>query len=121
MAQDKSFRLRLNAEDLQRWRREARGKSLAEWIREKCNQGDIAAVDAVMAGSEVIEEFTGEVYVSAAAPRRAICEHSYGAFECPFSTCRNSKWQHGAPPLCKHGRAQGQKCWQCDAKWGFPC
>lgn len=93
MDKDKSFRLRINAEDLERWRREARGKPLAEWIRGKCNRGDIADVDALLQGSEVIEEPTGKVYVPAAVKR---------------------------VEKCRHGKQKGELCYRCDAKWGYP-
>lgn len=95
MEKDKSFRLRVNAEDLERWRREARGKPLAEWIRGQCDRGDIAAVDSLLQRSEVIEEPIGKVYVPAAAVKRVA--------------------------KCRHGKQRGDLCYKCDVKWGYPC
>lgn len=91
---DTTFKLRINTEDLERWRREARGKYLAEWIRGKCNGGDIAAVDALLQRSEVIEEPTGKVYVPAPVKR---------------------------VEKCRHGKQRGELCYKCDVKWGYPC
>jgi hypothetical protein len=66
---------------------------LAEWIRERCNAGDKAAVDAVMERSEVIEEPPGEVYVPAQKP---------------------------IVKACPHHKQKGELCYRCDPRWGFP-
>ena len=81
-----TFKLRLSAEEMGEWKRKAAegGKSLALWIREKCNEG-------VVLSRGVESRPTGIL----TAPAQPVIAGARKIRQCP------------------HGIGSGYRCWQC--------
>lgn len=95
--------MRVSEEELKDWRAKAEkeGQSLAQWIRERCN-------DEVMQPNVAIPTDAGRKFIadrvaveSAGIVEKAavrggkveVCSHNYGAKACPIPGCENYKWR----------------------------
>ena len=93
------IQIRVDAHDLGEWQKRAsgEGKSLSEWMRERCNQDreDMPRLPEVRVGRRSV------------VSRLPVAGGAEAAAECvPVE-------EHPKVASCKHGRPRGFNCWQC--------
>jgi len=101
----KRFEMRVEDTELAEWKKRAESQSttLAEWIRERCN-------DEVQSRKSDEDTGKGRRKGGVAMRLRKEADDTAGSNE---GTVTGSDEGHRRIKTCKHGAARGYHCWQC--------